>query len=69
MRVALLGFIVLFSFPLFAQAKHPFTFEDMMGLKRVGEPVPLLWDDCVVVNGNAGAKGNFLTPELLPADG
>jgi dipeptidyl aminopeptidase/acylaminoacyl peptidase len=39
MRVALLGFIVLFSFPLFAQAKHPFTFEDMMALKRVEEPV------------------------------
>jgi dipeptidyl aminopeptidase/acylaminoacyl peptidase len=26
--------------PAFAQAKHPFTFEDMMALKRVGEPVP-----------------------------
>ena len=39
MRVALLGFIVLFSFPLFSQAKHPFTFEDMMALKRVEEPV------------------------------
>ena len=24
--------------PAFAQAKHPFTFEDMMSLKRVGEP-------------------------------
>jgi dipeptidyl aminopeptidase/acylaminoacyl peptidase len=24
----------------FSQAKHPFTFEDMMALKRVGEPVP-----------------------------
>jgi dipeptidyl aminopeptidase/acylaminoacyl peptidase len=39
MRVGLLGFIVLFSFPLFTQAKHPFTFEDMMALKRVEEPV------------------------------
>src|SRR5664279_201852 len=31
----------LLVFPLFisAQAKHPFTFEDMMQLKRVGEPV------------------------------
>ncbi len=30
----------LLVFPLFisAQAKHPFTFEDMMQLKRVGEP-------------------------------
>jgi dipeptidyl aminopeptidase/acylaminoacyl peptidase len=27
-----------FAFPAFAQAKHPFTFEDMMKLKRVGEP-------------------------------
>jgi dipeptidyl aminopeptidase/acylaminoacyl peptidase len=36
-------FIVLsllaLTFPLFAQARHPFTFEDMMKLKRVGEPV------------------------------
>ena len=28
------------STPVEAQAKHPFTFEDMMKLKRVGEPVP-----------------------------
>jgi dipeptidyl aminopeptidase/acylaminoacyl peptidase len=26
------------ALPCFAQAKHPFTFEDMMALKRVGEP-------------------------------
>jgi len=32
--------IVLLSLPAFSQAKHPFTFEDMMKLKRVGEPVP-----------------------------
>ncbi len=32
--------VFLLVFPLFvsAQAKHPFTFEDMMQLKRVGEP-------------------------------
>jgi dipeptidyl aminopeptidase/acylaminoacyl peptidase len=30
--------IIAFSFSAFAQAKHPFTFEDMMKLKRVGEP-------------------------------
>jgi dipeptidyl aminopeptidase/acylaminoacyl peptidase len=30
----------LFVLPAVAQAKHPFTFEDMMKLKRVGEPVP-----------------------------
>ena len=30
--------IVLFGAPLFSQAGHPFTFEDMMKLKRVAEP-------------------------------
>jgi dipeptidyl aminopeptidase/acylaminoacyl peptidase len=38
-RIAFL-FVLLFSLPAFSQAKHPFTFEDMMKLKRVGEPVP-----------------------------
>jgi hypothetical protein len=36
--IALLFFSV--AIPAFSQAKHPFTFEDMMKLKRVGEPVP-----------------------------
>jgi dipeptidyl aminopeptidase/acylaminoacyl peptidase len=31
---------LLYVVPVFAQAKHPFTFEDMMKLKRVEEPVP-----------------------------
>jgi len=33
-------FAVLLAFPLcgFAQLRHPFTFEDMMQLKRIGEP-------------------------------
>src|SRR5258706_8175504 len=30
--------LVALAVPSFAQAKHPFTFEDMMKLKRVGEP-------------------------------
>jgi len=29
---------LLLAFPAFPQAKHPFTFEDMMKLKRVGAP-------------------------------
>jgi dipeptidyl aminopeptidase/acylaminoacyl peptidase len=38
-RFALVALAVIaFTFPAFAQAKHPFTFEDMMKLKRVGEP-------------------------------
>ncbi len=36
--LAALALIILAS-ALFAQAKHPFSFEDMMKLKRVGEPV------------------------------
>ena len=30
--------IFICGFTAFAQVKHPFTFEDMMKLKRVGEP-------------------------------
>jgi dipeptidyl aminopeptidase/acylaminoacyl peptidase len=39
MRRLLLSVLILaFAVPVFAQAKHPFTFEDMMKLKRVGDP-------------------------------
>ena len=39
MRRLFLSLLVLaLTLPTFAQAKHPFTFEDMMKLKRVGEP-------------------------------
>jgi dipeptidyl aminopeptidase/acylaminoacyl peptidase len=41
MRRLLLSLLVLtLTLPALAQTKHPFTFEDMMKLKRVGEPVP-----------------------------
>ncbi len=47
MRARLVSYFLLLSFfaalaalSASAQAKHPFTFEDMMKLKRVGEPVP-----------------------------
>ena len=36
----LLPLLLAFSVIAAAQAKHPFTFEDMMKLKRVGEPIP-----------------------------
>src|SRR5690242_7932627 len=36
--IGLLTIGLLLSVPCFSQAKHPFTFEDMMGLKRVGSP-------------------------------
>jgi len=39
MRRLFLALLVLaFTLPAFAQAKHPFTFDDMMKLKRVGDP-------------------------------
>ncbi len=39
MRRLVLSLLVLaFAVPALAQAKHPFTFEDMMKLKRVGDP-------------------------------
>jgi dipeptidyl aminopeptidase/acylaminoacyl peptidase len=40
MRRFFLPFLALIAFtlPAVAQAKHPFTFEDMMKLKRVGDP-------------------------------
>src|SRR2546429_1455811 len=41
MRNLLLAvFVLACSFSGIAQNKHPFTFEDMMALKRVEEPVP-----------------------------
>jgi dipeptidyl aminopeptidase/acylaminoacyl peptidase len=40
MRVGSLLLAVFCSLPLASQTKHPFTFEDMMALKRVEEPVP-----------------------------
>src|SRR5215831_16301673 len=42
-RLLIFTFLVCsfaFSSSALAQTKHPFTFEDMMALKRIGEPVP-----------------------------
>ena len=38
-RLFLSLLVFVFALPAISQAKHPFTFEDMMKLKRVGEPV------------------------------
>jgi hypothetical protein len=37
-RLFILAFLIFSALPSAAQ-KHPFTFEDMMALKRVEEPV------------------------------
>src|SRR5947209_16275751 len=39
MKMRIVLAILLLSFSLAAQTKHPFNFEDMMKLKRVEEPV------------------------------
>jgi dipeptidyl aminopeptidase/acylaminoacyl peptidase len=39
-RFLILLFTLLYVLPALSQSKRPFTFEDMMALKRVGEPVP-----------------------------
>jgi dipeptidyl aminopeptidase/acylaminoacyl peptidase len=40
LRSFLVALLVCHAVIVSAQEKHPFTFEDMMSLKRVGEPVP-----------------------------
>jgi dipeptidyl aminopeptidase/acylaminoacyl peptidase len=41
MRRLITGIFILFCvLPLLGQGQHPLTFEDMMALKRVAEPVP-----------------------------
>jgi dipeptidyl aminopeptidase/acylaminoacyl peptidase len=55
-----------------AQTKHPFTFEDMMKLKRVGAPVPSpdgKWVafDCVDVDVDANTRTSHLW--IVPAQG
>ncbi len=65
--VLLLAFLfsLFFCIPAFSQAKHPFTFEDMMKLKRVGEPVPSpdgKWVIFSVVNVDLAA--NKKTPHI-----
>jgi dipeptidyl aminopeptidase/acylaminoacyl peptidase len=37
-RILLLCLMITSALSVFAQARHPFTFEDMMKLKRVGDP-------------------------------
>ncbi len=37
-RLLLSLFVLAFTLPALTQTKHPFTFEDMMKLKRVGDP-------------------------------
>src|SRR5947209_16959570 len=70
-----IGIFLLFAGSMFAQTapqKHPFTFEDMMALKRVGAPQPSpdgKWVvfDCVDVDLAANTKISHLW--IVPASG
>ena len=72
MKVFLLIIFALTTSVLAQVAKHPFTFEDMMKLKRVGAPVPSpdgKWVvfDCIDVDLEANTKISHLW--IVPANG
>ncbi|HEU0273030.1 MAG TPA: S9 family peptidase [Candidatus Udaeobacter sp.] len=73
MKWKLLGVCLVFASSAFAQnAKHPFTFEDMMKLKRVGAPVPSpdgkwIVFDCIDVDLGANTRISHLW--IVPANG
>jgi dipeptidyl aminopeptidase/acylaminoacyl peptidase len=57
--------LIVFSWSAFAQAKHPFTFEDMMKLKRVGEPVVSPDGKWVIFSVvDVSLEGNTKTPRI-----
>ena len=72
MKILLTFVLALATFALAETAKRPFTFEDMMRLKRVGAPVPSpngKWVvfDCVDVDLGANTKISHLW--VVPASG
>jgi dipeptidyl aminopeptidase/acylaminoacyl peptidase len=72
MKVFPLILLALTTSALAQNAKHPFTFEDMMKLKRVGAPVPSpdgKWVvfDCVDVDLDANTRISHLW--IVPANG
>src|SRR5258708_24144423 len=65
MRIGSLVFAIFLAFPLASQTKHPFTFEDMMALKRVEEPVPSPDGKWVVFGAvDVALKANTKTPHV-----
>jgi dipeptidyl aminopeptidase/acylaminoacyl peptidase len=64
-RLFLVLLVLAFSFPALAQAKHPFTFEDMMKLKRVGEPEVSPDGKWVIFSVvDVGLEANTKTPHI-----
>jgi dipeptidyl aminopeptidase/acylaminoacyl peptidase len=63
-RIAFL-LVLVFSLPAYPQAKHPFTFEDMMKLKRIGEPEPSPDSKWVLFSAvDADLAANKKTPHI-----
>jgi dipeptidyl aminopeptidase/acylaminoacyl peptidase len=57
--------LIAFTLPTVSQAKHPFTFEDMMKLKRVSEPVVSLDGKWVVFSVvDVDLDANTKTPHI-----
>src|SRR5947209_300518 len=73
MRRILLAFLLsLFAVPAFTQARHPFTFEDMMKLKRLGEPEVSPDEKWVIFSVvDVDLEANSKTPHIwiVPATG
>src|SRR5216117_3100695 len=72
MKTLLAVLLALATSALAQNPKHPFTFEDMMALKRVGAPVPSpdgkrVVFDCVDVDLEANTKTSHLW--IVPASG
>jgi dipeptidyl aminopeptidase/acylaminoacyl peptidase len=64
-RLVLCVFTILCILPVFAQTKHPFTFEDMMALKRVGDPQPSPDGKWVLFSvTDASLEANTKTPHV-----
>jgi dipeptidyl aminopeptidase/acylaminoacyl peptidase len=56
---------ILFAIPAFSQSKRPFTFEDMMSLKRLGEPMPSPDGKWVLFSAvDVDLKANTKTPHV-----
>ena len=65
MRIGSLVFALFLAIPLASQTKHPFTFEDMMALKRVQEPVPSPDGKWVLFTAvDVDLKANTKTPHV-----
>ena len=71
-RFLAVAFVLITVLPSFAQTKHPFTFEDMMALKRVEDPVPSPDGKWVLFAAvDVDLKANTKTPHvwLVPISG